>query len=88
MPIKEVPVSQIPRFEMSKCDLTPGEIINRLGGTCSVSRIFGIKPPSVSEWRENGIPKTAMMYIHLAYPDVISGKVRYISNRRKRKDSE
>lgn len=33
------------------------EIIDRLGGTVAVARLFGIAAPSVSNWRINGIPK-------------------------------
>lgn len=36
--------------------MTPSELIDRLGGTCSVARILGIKPPSVHAWRTSRIP--------------------------------
>ncbi len=29
-------------------------ILNHLGGTNAVAEMLGIKPPSVSEWRNNG----------------------------------
>jgi len=31
------------------------ELIDALGGTAVVSRLFGIQPPSVHEWRKRGI---------------------------------
>ena len=48
----------------------PNIIIDRLGGTSEVARIFGIQPPSVSEWRSFGIPDARLMYLRLARPDV------------------
>lgn len=46
-------------------------IIDRLGGTQAVASLFGIKAPSVSQWKHNGIPKARMQYIALARPDVM-----------------
>lgn len=46
-------------------------IIQRLGGTTAVARMFQIEPPSVSEWkRRNEIPKARLMYLKLARPEV------------------
>lgn len=44
-------------------------VIDRLGGTAEVARIFGIKPPSVSEWRTSGIPPARRMYLELIRPE-------------------
>lgn len=52
--------------------LSASEIIDRLGGTTAVAKIFEIESPSVSEWRVNGIPKARMMYLKLAHPEVFS----------------
>ncbi|WGG48944.1 hypothetical protein [Rugamonas sp. DEMB1] len=49
---------------------TPDEIIDSLGGTSEVARLCEIQPPSVSEWRKNGIPKTQLKFLRLARPDV------------------
>lgn len=51
---------------------TDSEIIDRLGGTTAVARMFEIEPPSVSEWRTEGIPKARLMYLKLAHPEVFS----------------
>lgn len=51
--------------------MDPKKIIERLGGTAAVARLFGIKAPSVSEWKRNGIPTARMQYIALARPDVM-----------------
>jgi len=32
------------------------EIIDFVGGTAAVAAVFSIRPPSVTEWRERGIP--------------------------------
>jgi hypothetical protein len=41
--------------------LTPTELINELGGTYAVARLFGIKPPSVHEWHTAGIPENRLI---------------------------
>ncbi|WP_025041006.1 hypothetical protein [Nitrosospira briensis] len=48
------------------------QIIDALGGTNAVARLFNIKPPSVSGWREDGIPDARLMYIKVAHPEVFS----------------
>lgn len=49
---------------------TPSEIIDQLGGTFEVARLCEVQPPSVSEWRRNGIPKARLMFLRLARPEV------------------
>jgi len=48
-------------------------IIDRLGGPSEVARLCGVKLPSVSEWRKQGIPKARLMYLKLLRPDVFEG---------------
>lgn len=50
--------------------MNANQIIDALGGTSEVARICHVKPPSVSEWRENGIPAARLMYLRLLRPDV------------------
>lgn len=54
--------------------MDPNLIIDRLGGTHAVARLFGIKPPSVSGWRHDGIPAARMQYLALARPDVFKAQ--------------
>ncbi|MBF5007618.1 helix-turn-helix domain-containing protein [Diaphorobacter caeni] len=42
------------------------QVIDTLGGTAAVSRIFGIALSSVSNWRDHGIPKSRVMYLEVA----------------------
>lgn len=42
------------------------QIIDRLGGTAKVSRMFGLAMPSVSDWKRDGIPRSRMMFLKLA----------------------
>jgi len=50
--------------------MTPSEIIDALGGTFEVARLCEVQPPSVSEWRKNGIPRARLMFLRLKRPDV------------------
>jgi hypothetical protein len=46
-------------------------VISALGGTKAVADIFGIKQPSVSGWLETGIPAARLMYLDVAYPEIM-----------------
>jgi DNA-binding transcriptional regulator YdaS (Cro superfamily) len=50
--------------------MDPKLIIERLGGTAAVARLFNIKPPSVSQWKRDGIPAARVQFLALARPDV------------------
>ena len=52
--------------------MTPSEIIDTLGGTAEVARLCEVQPPSVSEWRKNGIPRARLMFLRLKRPDVFT----------------
>ena len=45
------------------------EIIDALGGTAAVARLCQVKPPSVSDWRKEGIPPARRMYLEAVRPD-------------------
>lgn len=49
---------------------TANDIIDRLGGTSETARLCEVKPPSVSEWRKNGIPRAQLKFLRLKRPDV------------------
>jgi len=46
------------------------QVIAALGGTNAVARLCNIKPPSVVDWRKNGIPNARLMYLKVIRPDV------------------
>ncbi|MRT30793.1 hypothetical protein [Herbaspirillum sp. CAH-3] len=48
-------------------------VIDRLGGTNAVARICECKPPSVAEWRTNGIPKAREQFLRLKHPEAFEG---------------
>jgi hypothetical protein len=50
----------------------PNIIIDRLGGTSETARLCEVKPPSVSEWRRNGIPKAQLKFLKAVRPDVFA----------------
>jgi hypothetical protein len=44
------------------------KIIDALGGTAEVARLFDVRMPSVSGWKVEGIPKARMHYIKAVHP--------------------
>lgn len=46
------------------------KIIDALGGTSAVARLCEVEPPSVSDWRKNGIPKARLMFLKAIHPEV------------------
>lgn len=46
------------------------QIIDKLGGTAKVARLCKVKPPSVSEWRVNGIPDARRQFLEVLRPDL------------------
>lgn len=52
--------------------MNQNEIIDKLGGTAEVARLCQVKPPSVSQWRESGIPPARLMYLRVVRPDVFA----------------
>lgn len=51
--------------------MTDSEVIDKLGGTTAVADIFQIKPPSVTAWRENGIPVYRKQTLALLFPGLV-----------------
>lgn len=51
-------------------DMEANKIIDRLGGTNKTAELCDVKPPSVSQWRQFGIPHARLMYLRLARPEV------------------
>lgn len=50
------------------------EIIDRLGGTAAVAALCEVKPPSVSEWRKEGIPRARRMFLKAIRPDAFEAE--------------
>jgi len=49
------------------------KIIEALGDTAEVSRLFDVRMPSVSDWKKAGIPKARMMYLQAVCPHALDG---------------
>lgn len=49
------------------------KIIDALGGTAEVARLFGVRMPSVSRWRVAGIPPARMMFLRVVHSSVLVG---------------
>lgn len=54
-------------------DSLANTVIDRLGGTTAVAKLCECKPPSVHEWRMNGIPKYRLQFLRLARPEAFEG---------------
>ncbi|AZY48835.1 Cro/CI family transcriptional regulator [Bordetella avium] len=48
------------------------DIIDALGGTAAVARLCGVKQPSVSDWRKDGIPRARRMFLQAVRPDAFT----------------
>lgn len=48
------------------------KVIEELGGTAKVAKIFKIKMPSVSKWKKAGIPQARLMYLKVKYPRIFN----------------
>lgn len=49
------------------------QIIEALGDTAAVARMFGIRMPSVSEWKRAGIPPARLMYLEAVHKERLKG---------------
>ena len=49
---------------------TDSDIIDALGGTVTVATLCEVTPPSVSEWRKNGIPRARRLFLRTIRPDL------------------
>ena len=59
--------------------MDPNKIIDALGGSAATARLFGIRQPSVSDWRHKGIPRARLQTLALLRPDLVpleAGKFR------------
>ena len=52
--------------------MNASKIIDTLGGTAVVAKLCRVKPPSVSEWRKNGIPDARLQFLEVIRPDVFA----------------
>lgn len=43
--------------------MNTNHIIDLLGGTFAVAKMCRVSPPSVSQWRNNGIPKDKLVMV-------------------------
>jgi DNA-binding transcriptional regulator YdaS (Cro superfamily) len=45
------------------------KIIDDMGGTSAVARLFGVTPGAVTQWRSKGIPSARLMCLRLMNPN-------------------
>jgi hypothetical protein len=58
-----------------RATMTDSKIIDELGGTSAVAKLFEINPASVSEWRIKGIPKARRQTLKLMRPDLFQHQI-------------
>ena len=61
-------------------DKTASELIDALGGTAATAKLCRVKPPSVSQWRKQGIPGARRQFLELVRPDVFGPATDEVSN--------
>lgn len=49
------------------------QVVNALGGTAAVARLFDISMPSVSDWKKEGIPRARMMFLRVVCEKELAG---------------
>lgn len=49
------------------------QIIEALGDTAAVARLFGISMASVSDWKRLGIPPARLMYLQAVHKKKLAG---------------
>lgn len=49
------------------------QVIEALGGTAAVARIFNLSMPSVSDWKKDGIPESRVMFLRVAHRKALAG---------------
>jgi DNA-binding transcriptional regulator YdaS (Cro superfamily) len=50
------------------------EIIQTLGGTFAVAKLFRVSPPAVSQWRNNGLPGDKLVLLAAELEKKSNGK--------------
>lgn len=49
------------------------QVIDVLGGTAEVARLFDVRMPSVSDWKRDGIPHARMMLLRETRKEQLAG---------------
>ncbi len=49
------------------------QVIEVLGGTAAVARLFDVAMSSVSAWKERGIPRSRVMFLSVAHKKKLAG---------------
>lgn len=62
-------------------NIDPNQVIDLLGGTSATARLCEVQPPSVSEWRHNGIPKAQLKFLRAVRPDVFPDQPTHTSTK-------
>ncbi|MCP3721757.1 Cro/CI family transcriptional regulator [Paraburkholderia sp. CNPSo 3272] len=71
-------------MDKSTVALEADRIIDSLGGTGEVARIFDVDPAAVSQWRRNGIPRARLHTLRLTQPEVFSDVAQHAEQTAKR----
>lgn len=50
--------------------MTDSELIDKLGGTSKVAELCEVTTGAVSQWRDDGIPRSRMLFFKAIRPDL------------------
>lgn len=64
------------------------QVIDKLGGTAEVARLFSVAMPSVSDWKKDGIPPARVMFLRVAKRKELAGIDLDAATARKAKQQE
>lgn len=56
--------------------MTDKEIIEKLGGTCSVAALCRVSPQAVTQWKRKGIPVARRMFLEAKYPWLVAASTK------------
>jgi hypothetical protein len=52
--------------------MNANKIIDALGGTSAVAKLFEVTTGAVSQWRKKGIPKARLLHLKSIRPDLVA----------------
>lgn len=71
---------------MDSENLKKHKALIKLLGTSALMELFEVTKGAISQWRQNGIPKSRLMYLELKRPDLFVESKKSTSSKQPRKE--